>query len=382
MASDATPPPPADEDSGPMLLAAVMPLFAVSLIVYIARIWTRLCPKYALTAADYTITVAMVQYIPGSPFPLLCRPPLTLLQVAKVLSVAFMTIAIQSGFGKHMIYMPNGSAGRIVVSNHVLGAWMTGVVASGFARISIAALLLRITPSRRWKALLWTTIAIQILYMVSYEILQLVQCRNTFANKARPTSQCLSRAKVFAFSLTSVAACMLSDFVCAAAPLFIIWRLSRSTLEKALVMVLMASCLVSTACGIPRIYYLATYDFGGSDPLWSLIPQFFWCKIEEGIIIIAACVPLLKGPIERVLERLGMPTFRLPLRDLNRISSVALGSKEEGMWEGRDRRIWSLPSEGGESATMTATATTTTTTTTSLGESMREGMPTGLQREG
>jgi len=49
-----------DDDRGPMLMATVIPLFAVALLVYIARIWTRLHPKYALTAADYTITVAMV----------------------------------------------------------------------------------------------------------------------------------------------------------------------------------------------------------------------------------------------------------------------------------------------------------------------------------
>jgi hypothetical protein len=43
-----------------MMLASFIPLFAVASIVYVARISTRLYPKYALTAADYAITVAMV----------------------------------------------------------------------------------------------------------------------------------------------------------------------------------------------------------------------------------------------------------------------------------------------------------------------------------
>jgi len=266
-----------------------------------------------------------------------------------------------------MVYIPNGTAGVVIVSNHLLGAWMTGVIASGFARISIALLLLRITLNRRWKVFLWAAITIQVLYIVSYEVMQLAQCKNTFANKARPTSnQCLGRTKVLAFAVASVAVCMLSDFVCAAAPLFIIWRLSRSTLERVFVMVLMASCLLSTVCGIPRVYSLATYDFGASDPFWALIPQFFWCKMEEGVIIIAACVPLLKGPIERVLERWGVPTFGLPARDLNTFRSAVSGSKEDGIGEARGgRRSWDLPShEEGD----------TTITTNDDGDDRAEGV--------
>jgi hypothetical protein len=51
---------PPDENQGSTLLASVIPLFGLALVVYVARIWTRLCPRFALTAADYTITVAMV----------------------------------------------------------------------------------------------------------------------------------------------------------------------------------------------------------------------------------------------------------------------------------------------------------------------------------
>lgn len=229
------------------------------------------------------------------------------------------------------------------------------MLVSGFARISIASLLLSITPSRRWKFLLWGSITLQIVFMLSYEIVQLVQCKSTIASQSRPSvnsgtnSQCMSRTAVLVFSYTSVSVCMLSDAVCSIIPLFVVWRLSRSTLEKSLVMVLMGSCLVATACGIPKVYYLATYDFAGKDQLWALVPEFFWCSMEEGIIIIAACAPLLKGPIERVLRRLGLPTFGVPMRDLNRISSVALGSKAERSWEEGGRRRWSLPSdmEGG-----------------------------------
>ena len=47
-------------DRGPMLLATVCTLHAVAVVVYLIRLWSRLTPKYALTAADYNITISMV----------------------------------------------------------------------------------------------------------------------------------------------------------------------------------------------------------------------------------------------------------------------------------------------------------------------------------
>jgi len=51
---------PASDNKGPALLASVYSLHAIALIVYFVRLWTRLVPKFAMTAADYTITVSLV----------------------------------------------------------------------------------------------------------------------------------------------------------------------------------------------------------------------------------------------------------------------------------------------------------------------------------
>lgn len=49
-----------DVDRGPELLASIWTLYGITLIVFAIRIGSRLTPKFALTAADYTITVALV----------------------------------------------------------------------------------------------------------------------------------------------------------------------------------------------------------------------------------------------------------------------------------------------------------------------------------
>jgi hypothetical protein len=127
--------------------------------------------------------------------------------------------------------------------------------------------------------------------------------------------------------------------------MFLVWRMSRSVVEKTLVIVLMASCLLATACGGPKIYYIVVYDFRSNDFFWQLAPELLWCRLEETIIIIAACAPLLKGPVERLLGRFGLPTFGPTVRDLNMISSGDY-VLDRGAWPDEGgRRVWAPPSD-------------------------------------
>jgi len=112
---------------------------------------------------------------------------------------------------------------------------------------------------------------------------------------------------------------MVSDFICALVPVVVVRRLSRTRVEKTLISVLMASSLMASGCGIAKLYYMITYDFNSPDGLYLAIPEYFWCRVEEAIIIIAACVPLLKTPIERLLHRVGVGPFRAHPLYLNHI---------------------------------------------------------------
>lgn len=106
---------------------------------------------------------------------------------------------------------------------------------------------------------------------------------------------------------------MFSDFVCAVIPVCLIRRLTRSLVEKVLVSILLASSLFAAVCGIPKIYYMIVFDFTSTDGYFLMTDEYFWSNLEEGIIIIAACAPLLKVPVERVMARLGFPTFENPV---------------------------------------------------------------------
>ena len=53
---------PAHETRGPLLLGSAYGLHAITIIVFLIRLYSRLTPRFALTAADYTITIAVVRF--------------------------------------------------------------------------------------------------------------------------------------------------------------------------------------------------------------------------------------------------------------------------------------------------------------------------------
>ncbi len=126
---------------------------------------------------------------------------------------------------------------------------------------------------------------------------------------------------------------MFSDLICALIPIFLIRSLVRSLVEKVLTSVLLASCLIASGVGIAKIYYQATYDFGSKDALYLLTYMFFWSRLEEGLITVAACAPLLRQPVEAGLRRCGFKGFSVPEPKLGTITT--LGSEGDKFGEGK-----------------------------------------------
>jgi len=114
-----------------------------------------------------------------------------------------MISAIQHGFGRHNAYIAMSSYNAIF--GDLLGIFMTGVIVSGFARVSIACLLLRITTGQLWRAVIWAALAVQILFVISYEAVQLAQCQSIIAGKVVvKDSTCLTKAQILAFTYVSI----------------------------------------------------------------------------------------------------------------------------------------------------------------------------------
>ncbi|RKK07484.1 hypothetical protein BFJ66_g17932 [Fusarium oxysporum f. sp. cepae] len=190
------------------------------------------------------------------------------------------------------------------------------------ARISVGCLLLKFASTKAWRAIIWFTIGIQAACIIGTEIFQLIQCRPINAHWEEVSdARCLSAQRTWICGYATIGVALFGDFTLAIMPVLIIWKLGRSTVERCLITVLMALGLVATVAVIMRLVKMHTLDFASPERFRTLIPIYFWVRVEETILIIASSAPMLKSPIEHVLHKFGLPTFQPRIRKLTSFHS-------------------------------------------------------------
>jgi hypothetical protein len=133
------------------------------------------------------------------------------------------------------------------------------------------------------------------------------------------------------------------DFTLALMPIHLIRRLNRRTREKILICFMMSLGLMA---GVISSYKISISDktFRG-DLLSGTVILAMWNELEALLGIVAACVPCLKAPGERLLHRVGLlatrgemtrPSFVISLQD--QISHHTSNGSDP---------LHSLPSSGG-----------------------------------
>lgn len=108
--------------------------------------------------------------------------------------------------------------------------------------------------------------------------------------------------------------------------MLLIWRLSRSSVERLLVSILLGLGLIGVGANAVKIVTLQTFQIGSTNVVADMMPVYLWSRVEEIVIIIAACAPLLKAPIERLLDRRFGLRFYPPVRSLDSVQSLPSGA--------------------------------------------------------
>lgn len=114
------------------------------------------------------------------------------------------------------------------------------------------------------------------------------------------------------------------DFALATMPIKLLRTLHRPRREKILVGCLMAMGLFATAVAAYKMTLSRKVFLG--DTLSTTVELSLWNRLEILVGLIAACLPCLKSPAERVLHRIGVFTSELdvPMGSFN--ISLALQS--------------------------------------------------------
>lgn len=294
-----------DEDRRVPMLATIATFFIITLTVVVARIWTtlhrqkhlrqKLLRQKHLIAADYIIIIAMV---------------------ANTISVTLKFVAVGYGFGKHTSAIPDGDIGTI--SNYLLGSSMAGVITLGLARISTASLFIHIMGRHQrtgWKfAIFCLIIALQILLVAAYGIVQLVQlvrCKEMLTSRSDMyEEQCLGRIQVVdcillsVFSYMFVTVCTLGDCSCILILIIIFLSLNIPVGRRVRLILLSLMGLLPIACGVTKFCFAVLYKWDTDDPIWDLFFETLFRGVEEALIIITACTLSLKRPVRDAMGRL------------------------------------------------------------------------------
>lgn len=99
-------------------------------------------------------------------------------------------------------------------------------------------------------------------------------------------------------------------------------------------------CLLGTGACIARIYYMVVFDFSSPDGFYLMVDRFIWSRAEESLMIIAACAPLMKSPVERLLKHFGLAQgFSVPQRELNEVSVTSVGNETESSLEKHSSKV-------------------------------------------
>ncbi len=184
----------------------------------------------------------------------------------------------------------------------VWGAAMTCI------KISVALSLLRIPVNRLWTGFLYAVTAFQVVYFIGNTVYIFLACRplDGIWDFTVTDAVCLGPWSSRVASNVGSAINITTDFLLSLAPMVMLWNLHRPLRERILVCCLMGIGLVASVTGIVKAVIVQQWGRTDIDN-WALAMSIAtWTMVEQLLAVLAACSPSLKGPLERVLGRLGV----------------------------------------------------------------------------
>ena len=198
----------------------------------------------------------------------------------------------------------------------------------GFIKISITLTLLRFLQTRTWRIFMYFMIGLQIAMMFGSLLFLTLQCRplhNAWDPLLSSSETCWKPNIIRTFTYVASGLNITTDVVLSLTPLAFLLRLNRPVRERILLIVLMATGLTAAAAATRRVVLTTTYAMPGVDPM-DLNVQFpTWTCVEEFLSLMAACMPSLKVPIQKLFKRSGIKIGTHVTPDINTFQSTQSG---------------------------------------------------------
>ena len=183
-------------------------------------------------------------------------------------------------------------------------AWSTGIT-----KISIACMLLRFSQGKRWRVLLYTMIALNVVFIIFMGVFTFFQCipyEGTWDIKGDiKTKKCWNVPMNLSTQYVTAACNVSTDVVFSLMPLTFLGKIRRPLREKVVIGGLMALGLIASGFSLAKAIITAHPSVVHHlDSFVGLIGLFSCLEVQTSMI--AACIPTLRSASKKVLQRIGL----------------------------------------------------------------------------
>ncbi|EHA46987.1 hypothetical protein MCOR27_000039 [Pyricularia oryzae] len=293
------------ENKGPMALAAVIVISAVSTTFTAARLFTRGTVMGKLMLDDYLILAAVI---------------------LGWMNVATFGVAVSHGFGQHVDNLTVEQRSQAMMWS-IIG-YTPGLLSLSLPKPAVVALLTKaLNPSVWHKRILWSIAILCVTNLVPYITLYYAQCRPVQAVWDPSVSgTCLSKSVLIGYATYSSAFCAFADVYLSVYPAVVLSKLQMNIRKKIALGIALGLGSLSTIAVIYKITKLPMV--ASPDPTFDTVDIVIWTILEGSIIIIAACVPVLQPLVESVFgKRIFYGSRRYPYRSSEDTSDKLKSSK-------------------------------------------------------
>lgn len=179
-------------------------------------------------------------------------------------------------------------------------------------KISVALMLLRFEAHPKRRKFLWAMIVFQIVLSTYNMMSQLFGCiplRKSWDLSNHVDGRCMPYHVSTASQATVQGCVILTDWIFALLPITFLRKVQRPLRERIVIGFLMGLGVFTGVASIVKLKQIVTMH-KSSDSNAEIFVVAMWCSIEALIGFIASCVPCLRGPVQRTLERYGIVKLR------------------------------------------------------------------------
>jgi hypothetical protein len=283
---------------------ATISLLAVSSVLFGARIWSRTVPVIRLGWDDYLIAVGYVrnnisQTLPWSMLTIKSQIMILVDSILLLLTVPFVFNRDPSTFTLADVE----TSYRYAVLSEPVWSWSMAAV-----KLSVAALLLRLEQAPLRRRFIWFLVAVQIVLCIYNTFSQLLQCiplSGAWDLHGASGAKCWSQSALRASSIITSSFNIVTDVVFALLPITFLRGVQRPLRERVVIAILMGLGLFAGAASSMKAVAASQIGQTG-DSTAEGIRIGRWSIIEEQVGFIAACIPCLRSPFQRILRRFGL----------------------------------------------------------------------------